>query len=69
MEGRTRIKLAASTSEQQQRSEELQRSMTGHMYWVSISGSPHDKALRKSVEHFHFQAEFTFLLEQMWLDR
>ena len=43
--------------------------MTGHMYWVSISGSPHDKALRKSVEHFHFQAEFTFLLEQVWLDR
>ncbi len=64
-----RLKLAASAEERQQVSEELQRYLTENMYWVSVSGSPHYKVHRKQVKDFHFQAEFKFLLEQVWLDK
>jgi hypothetical protein len=47
--------------------EELQRYLTEYMYWVSVSGSPHSKVLRKRVQDFHFRAEFKFLLEKVWL--
>jgi ABC-type transport system substrate-binding protein len=64
-----RMKLAADPTARQQLSEELQRYLTEHMYWVSVSGSPHYKVHRKQVKNFHFQAEFKFLLEQVWLDK
>jgi ABC-type transport system substrate-binding protein len=64
-----RMKLAADETEQLRLSEELQRYMAENMYWVSVSGSPHYKVHRKAVQNFHFQAEFKFLLEQVWLDK
>lgn len=64
-----RLKLTAGAEERQKLSEELQRYIAENMYWVSVSGSPHYKVLRKPVKDFHFQAEFKFLLEQVWLDK
>jgi ABC-type transport system substrate-binding protein len=64
-----RMKLVADETERQRLSEELQRYLTGHMYRVSVSGSPHYKVHRKAVRDFHFQAEFKFLLERVWLDK
>ena len=64
-----RMKLAADETERQRLAEELQRYLTEHMYRVSVSGSPHYKVHRKPVQNFHFQAEFKFLLEQVWLDK
>jgi peptide/nickel transport system substrate-binding protein len=64
-----RLKLAASAEERQELSEQLQRYMAENMYWVSVSGSPHYKVHRKQVQDFHFQAEFKFLLEQVWLNK
>jgi ABC-type transport system substrate-binding protein len=64
-----RLKLAASAAEQQKIAEELQRYLTEHMYWVSVSGSPHYKVHRKHVQDFHYQAEFKFLLEKVWLEK
>jgi hypothetical protein len=63
------MKLAADATERQRLAEELQRYLTEHMYWVSVSGSPHYKVHRKPVQNFHFQAEFKFLLEQVWLNK
>lgn len=64
-----RLKLAASADDRQKLSEELLRYVGENMYWVSVSGSPHYKVHRKLVKDFHFQAEFKFLLEQVWLDK
>ncbi|MBI3329639.1 MAG: ABC transporter substrate-binding protein [Nitrospinae bacterium] len=64
-----RLERTASADERQKLSEEFQRYMIENMYWASVSGSPHYKVHRKHVKDFHFQAEFKFLLEQVWLDK
>jgi hypothetical protein len=61
--------VATFGNERQRLSEEVQRYLTAHMYWVSVSGSPHYKVHRKAVKDFRFQAEFKLLLEQVWLDK
>src|ERR671925_1060573 len=63
------IKLAPTEAERQTRSEALQRYMVDNMYWVSVSTSPHFKALRKPVKDFVYQGEIRFSLEQVWLDK
>lgn len=63
------IKLAPTEAERQQRSEELLRYMLDNMYWVSVSTSPHFKALRKHVKDFVYQGELRFALEKVWLDK
>jgi peptide/nickel transport system substrate-binding protein len=63
------IKLAPTEAERQKIGEALQRYMVENMYWVSVSTSPHFKALRKHVKDFVYQGELKFSLEQVWLDK
>ncbi len=63
------IKLAPTAAEQQKIGEALQRYLVENMYWVSISTSPHFKALKNSVKDFVYQGEIHFSLEQVWLDK
>ncbi|MGH8057680.1 MAG: ABC transporter substrate-binding protein [Candidatus Entotheonellia bacterium] len=63
------IKLAPTEAERQQRSEAVLRYMLDNMYWVSVSTSPHFKALKNSVKDFVYQGEIKFSLEQVWLDK
>jgi peptide/nickel transport system substrate-binding protein len=63
------IKLAPTEAERQQRNEELLRYMLENMYWVSVSTSPHFKALRNYVKDFVYQGEIRFSLEQVWRDK
>jgi peptide/nickel transport system substrate-binding protein len=63
------IKLAPTEAERQQRNEALLRYMVENMYWVSVSTSPHFKALRNYVKDFVYQGEIRFSLEQVWLDK
>jgi hypothetical protein len=39
------------------------------MYWVSISTSPHFKALKNAVKDFVYQGEIRFSLESVWLEK
>jgi peptide/nickel transport system substrate-binding protein len=63
------IKLAPTEAERQKIGEALQRYMVENMYWVSVSTSPHFKALRKHVKDFVYQGELKFSLEQVWLEK
>jgi peptide/nickel transport system substrate-binding protein len=63
------IKLAPTEAERQKVGEALQRYMVENMYWVSVSTSPHFKALRKPVRDFDYQGELKFLLEKVWLEK
>jgi peptide/nickel transport system substrate-binding protein len=63
------IKLAPTEEERQQRSEAVLRYMLENMYWVSVSTSPHFKAIRNHVKDFVYQGELKFSLEQVWLDK
>jgi peptide/nickel transport system substrate-binding protein len=64
-----RLKLAPTAAERDAIAAELQRYMVENMLWVTISASPHFKALRKHVKDFVYQGEFKFLLERVWLDK
>jgi peptide/nickel transport system substrate-binding protein len=63
------IKLAPTEAERQQRNEALLRYMLDNMYWVSVSTSPHFKAMRNYVKDFVYQGELRFTLEQVWRDK
>jgi ABC-type transport system substrate-binding protein len=63
------IKLAPTEAERQQRNEALLRYMLENMYWVSVSTSPHFKAVRNYVKDFVYQGELRFSLEQVWRDK
>ncbi|MBI3326100.1 MAG: hypothetical protein HYZ81_05285, partial [Nitrospinae bacterium] len=45
------------------------RYMLENMYWVSVSTSPHFKALKKYVKDFVYLGELRFSLEHVWLDK
>jgi ABC-type transport system substrate-binding protein len=63
------IKLAPTEAERQQRNQALLRYMLEKMYWVSISTSPHFKALKNAVKDFVYQGEIRFSLESVWLEK
>jgi peptide/nickel transport system substrate-binding protein len=63
------IKLAPTEAERQKRNEELLRYMLENMYWVSVSTSPHFKAVRNYVKDFVYQGELKFSVEQVWRDK